>query len=48
MTATGAYELTRNNHTVYVRSDAGKGSGFSVGDYKDVRVIILDEIGYTP
>lgn len=45
MTPAGIYELTRNNHTVYVQSDAGKGSGFSNVDYKDVGAIILDEIG---
>lgn len=44
MTPAGVFELTKNNHTVYVQKDAGFGSGFFDQDYKDVGAIILDSI----
>ena len=28
MTPSGVFELVKNNHTVYVQSTAGEGSGF--------------------
>ncbi len=33
MTPAGVFELTKNNHTVYVQSTAGEGSGFFDKDY---------------
>ncbi len=45
MTPAGVYELVKNNHTVYVQSTAGEGSGFVDQDYKKVGAIILDTIG---
>jgi alanine dehydrogenase len=45
MTPAGVYELTKNNHTVYVQKGAGLGSGFFDEDYKEVGAIILDTIG---
>ena len=44
MTPAGVFELTKNNHTVYVQKDAGFGSGFFDKDYKDVGATILDSI----
>lgn len=44
MTPAGVFELTKNNHTVYVQKDAGFGSGFFDQDYKDVGATILDSI----
>lgn len=46
MTPAGVFELVKNNHTVYVQSGAGEGSGFFNADYKDVGAIILDTIGH--
>ena len=45
MTPAGIFELLHNDHTVYVQSGAGEGSGFSDDDYKKVGAIILDTIG---
>ncbi len=45
MTPSGVFELVKNDHTVYVQSGAGVGSGFSDGDYKSAGAIILDTIG---
>jgi len=45
ITPAGVFELIKNNHTVYIQSGAGDGSGFSNGDYKEAGAIILDEIG---
>ncbi|WP_299120591.1 alanine dehydrogenase [uncultured Winogradskyella sp.] len=44
MTPAGVFELTRNNHTVFVQKDAGFGSGFFDEDYKDVGAKVLDTI----
>ncbi|BAO75894.1 alanine dehydrogenase [Winogradskyella sp. PG-2] len=44
MTPAGVFELTRNNHTVFVQKDAGFGSGFFDQDYKDVGATVLDTI----
>ena len=46
LTPAGVFELTHHNHTVYVQSGAGDGSGFSDEDYKQVGAIILDTIGH--
>lgn len=45
MTPAGVFELVKNNHTVYVQSGAGEGSGFYNGDYQQAGAIILDTIG---
>ena len=45
MTPAGVFELVKNNHTVYVQSSAGEGSGFFDMDYKHAGAIILDTIG---
>lgn len=45
MTPAGVFELVKNNHTVYVQSSAGEGSGFFDMDYKNAGAIILDTIG---
>ncbi|MBT8188409.1 MAG: alanine dehydrogenase [Croceitalea sp.] len=45
MTPAGVFELVKNNHTVYVQSGAGKGSGFFNEDYKQAGATILDTIG---
>ena len=44
MTPAGVFELTKRNHTVYIQSKAGFGSGFFDNDYKEVGAIILDTI----
>ena len=44
MTPAGVYSLTKNNHTVYVQSTAGEGSGFFDADYINVGAIILPTI----
>ena len=46
MTPAGVYELVKNDHTVYVQSTAGDGSGFFDLDYKNAGAIILDTIGH--
>lgn len=45
MTPAGVFELVKNNHTVYVQSGAGDGSGFFNSDYQQVGAIVLDTIG---
>lgn len=45
MTPAGVFELVKNNHTVYVQSSAGEGSGFFDMDYKNAGAILLDTIG---
>lgn len=45
MTPAGVYELVKQEHTVYVQSTAGEGSGFFDQDYKQAGAIILDTIG---
>ncbi|NNK39853.1 MAG: alanine dehydrogenase [Winogradskyella sp.] len=44
MTPAGVFELTKNQHHVYIQKDAGFGSGFFDKDYKDAGAIILDTI----
>lgn len=44
MTPSGVYELTKNQHTVFVQSTSGLGSGFSDKDYTDVSAIIVESI----
>lgn len=44
MTPAGVFELAKRNHTVYVQSTAGIGSGFSDDDYLDAGGFILDTI----
>mgnify|MGYP001143044866 CR=1 FL=1 len=45
MTPAGVFELVKNNHTVYVQSGAGEGSGFFNKDYQKVGAVVLDTIG---
>lgn len=45
MTPAGVFELVKNNHTVYVQSGAGEGSGFFNKDYQQAGAVILDTIG---
>jgi alanine dehydrogenase len=45
MTPAGVFELVKNNHTVYVQSNAGDGSGFFNADYQQAGAIILETIG---
>lgn len=45
MTPAGVFELVKNNHTVYIQSGAGEGSGFLDEDYKQAGAMILDTIG---
>ncbi len=45
MTPAGVFELVKNNHTVYVQSGAGEGSGFYNEDYQKAGASILDTIG---
>ena len=44
MTPAGIFELTKKNHTVFVQSTAGEGSGFLDKDYVEVGAIILPTI----
>jgi len=44
LTPAGAMELTKRNHTVYVQSTAGLGSGFEDSDYVDAGAQILPSI----
>ena len=44
MTPSGVFELVKNNHTVYVQSTAGEGSGFFDGDYSNAGAQILPNI----
>jgi alanine dehydrogenase len=42
MTPAGVFELVKNNHKVYVETNAGFGSGFFDQDYKDAGAVILN------
>ncbi len=42
MTPAGVFELVKNNHTVYIQSSAGEGSGFYDKDYEQVGGKILN------
>lgn len=42
MTPAGVLELVKHNHTVYVQSGAGDGSGFFNKDYQQAGAVILD------
>lgn len=44
LTPAGALELSKHNHTVYVQSTAGDGSGFSDDEYRQAGAQILDTI----
>ena len=44
MTPAGVFELTKRNHTVYVKATAGEGSGFFDKDYREVGATILPTI----
>jgi len=44
MTPAGAFELIKNNHTVYIQSTAGEGSGFFDKDYEAVGANVLSTI----
>ena len=44
MTPAGIYELVKRNHTVFIQTDAGFGSGFFDEDYKEVGATILNSI----
>jgi alanine dehydrogenase len=44
MTPAGVFALKKHNHTVYVQSTAGEGSGFLDKDYEEVGAIILPTI----
>lgn len=44
LTPAGALELSKHNHTVYVQSTAGDGSGFSDEEYRQAGANILDTI----
>ncbi|WP_158837687.1 alanine dehydrogenase [Polaribacter sp. L3A8] len=44
MTPAGVFELTKKNHTVFVQSTAGEGSGFFDADYIKVGATILPTI----
>ncbi|MEM9361614.1 MAG: alanine dehydrogenase [Bacteroidota bacterium] len=44
MTPAGVFELVKNNHTVYVQSGAGEGSGFFDEDYQQVGATVLNTI----
>jgi len=44
MTPAGVYELVKRNHTVYIQTNAGFGSGFFDEDYKEVGATVLNSI----
>ena len=44
LTPAGAYELTKRNHTVYIQSTAGEGSGFTDEEYTEAGANILPTI----
>lgn len=44
MTPAGVFELVKNDHTVYVQSGAGEGSGFSNIEYQKGGAIVLESI----
>jgi alanine dehydrogenase len=41
LTPAGVFELAKNNHTVYVESAAGEGSGFFDEDYRGAGAVLL-------
>jgi alanine dehydrogenase len=41
LTPAGVFELVKNNHTVYVESTAGEGSGFFDEDYRGAGAVLL-------
>ena len=45
MTPAGVFELVKNDHTLYIQSTAGEGSGFYDLDFQKAGAIILDTIG---
>ncbi|EAS19133.1 alanine dehydrogenase [Flavobacteria bacterium BBFL7] len=44
MTPAGVFELTKNDHEVYIQSTAGKGSGFFDKDYENAGATIVNTI----
>ena len=44
MTPAGIYQLVKRNHTVFIQTNAGFGSGFFDEDYKEVGATILNSI----
>ena len=44
MTPAGVFEMVKNDHTVYVQSGAGDGSGFFDADYQKVGALIKETI----
>ncbi|WP_115461018.1 alanine dehydrogenase [Winogradskyella aurantiaca] len=44
MTPAGVFELTKNNHTIYIQENAGFGSGFTDTDYREAGAQILNTI----
>jgi alanine dehydrogenase len=44
MTPAGVFELTKKNHTVFIQTNAGEGSGFFDKDYVEVGATILQSI----
>lgn len=44
ITPAGVFELVKNNHTVYVQSSAGEGSGFTDEDYAAAGAVLLPQI----
>lgn len=44
ITPSGVFELVKRQHTIYIQSTAGKGSGFSDKDYEDVGANIVPTI----
>ncbi|GAB7256578.1 alanine dehydrogenase [Polaribacter sp. OB-PA-B3] len=44
MTPAGVFELTKRNHSVFVQSTAGEGSGFFDKDYLEVGATVLETI----
>jgi alanine dehydrogenase len=44
MTPAGVFELTKKNHTVFIQTTAGEGSGFFDKDYVEVGATILQSI----
>jgi alanine dehydrogenase len=44
MTPAGVFELIKNNHTVFIQSTAGDGSGFFDKDYQEAGATILNSI----
>lgn len=44
MTPAGVFEMVKHNHTVYVQSGAGEGSGFFDADYQQVGALIAKSI----